>query len=496
MQRLKKELYQGLIHFRDKHQFELKSEFLHIPGISTLDYAQEFYIFVPEALQINSSTYSKEQFYQDQTNFIRFKTPVFSFDELLTSPLSPLVRLHQAQSQSSQKAKDETKLLGCIFRSTLREEVRQLLENIKTIEQKEYPNKLLQNIKKLIENIESVQEKVSEINEKYLKEYKDDPLQQHLSYMTLFIQGVIDFHLTGLLNTLRSAKIKKFQQIDQELSHFIIKQGPLDAKQESIEKEHFQYQRSLLNTFVLDALRLHSHRKKLENTYSNIIGMTAAAIAMLIFLIGAAIQGEVFLIHSAPFIVATTFLYVIKDRVKEGIKRIYYKKATRWFPDYVTEIYTPSGNFRVGTIREVFAHLSASNVPKDVESIRDRDFHDVLESFKRPERVLYYKNQVHLKEQPNERMRRYDLNTIFRLNIHRFLEKANDPYSEYTTLDQETHELKEIQLPKVYHINIIVKNTFSDVNNKPVEQLQKFRLVIDKDGIKRVEQIWGQKKKV
>ena len=85
----------GEIHFRDKWQFELKSEFSPIPGQKQSEYTQEFFIFVPTALQINPQTYTKNDFFRDQTNLIRLQTPIFTFDELLSpfSLRSPLVKI-------------------------------------------------------------------------------------------------------------------------------------------------------------------------------------------------------------------------------------------------------------------------------------------------------------------------------------------------------------------------------------------------------------------
>src|ERR1700722_13915917 len=85
----------GKIHFRDKWQFELKSDLYPFSERKEDNLVQEFYFFIPNSLQINDQTYTKVQFYQDQTNLVRLKTPRFSFNELI-DPLnaeSPLTRL-------------------------------------------------------------------------------------------------------------------------------------------------------------------------------------------------------------------------------------------------------------------------------------------------------------------------------------------------------------------------------------------------------------------
>lgn len=496
MNKFLKEIQQGLIHFRDRHQFELKSEFLHHSALPEINYTQEFYLFIPEALQINQITYPKEQFYRDQTNFIRFKTPIFTLPELAERGLerSPLFRLEQLcnseQSATNQQAvQDEAKLLGNVVRSALREGVRELIEQCR----ERNSLSLNEELPQLITDITMVQNRFEIVKKEYMKSWKDQVLRQHISYLGTFIRHAIDFHLTGLLQFLRQHKIANLQETESSLCELIRRQNPLqvDKNDEKMEfnGEYFQYQKGLLNKFMMDALKLNIRRRSLVDRYHNFIAMSAAGIAMLIFLIGVAVQGEVFLVNSAPFILITTLLYIIKDRIKEGLKAAYQMQASLWLPDYSTEIFTPNGEYQIGTLKEVFSYIPLHKLPEEIEKIRNREFHNVLEIFRRSEKVISYKSEVTLKGLPErEGIRRYNLNTIFRLNIHRFLEKASDTHTTYTTLEAESSELLELKLPKVYHINIIVKNSFTGKDCKPKTELQKFRLVIDKDGIKRVEQ--------
>jgi hypothetical protein len=85
--------------------------------------------------------------------------------------------------------------------------------------------------------------------------------------------------------------------------------------------------------------------------------------------------------------------------------------------------------------------------------------------------------------------RRKDLTSIFRLNIFNFLRKASDVYTRYTTLDKQTNELVQLELPKTYHINVIAKNEYTGSNEEIKTDWYKYRLVVNKDGILRVEHL-------
>ena len=89
------DLYYEDIHFRDNLQFELETDFAPVRNVEQNISTQEFYFFIPAALQIDPHTYSKEQFYKDRTNLIRFKTPEFSFYDLINknNQQSPLMRI-------------------------------------------------------------------------------------------------------------------------------------------------------------------------------------------------------------------------------------------------------------------------------------------------------------------------------------------------------------------------------------------------------------------
>ena len=89
------EWQEGEIHTRDHLQFELKNELIINSNLTKNIYKQEFFLFIPNPLQINSQTYSKTQFYQDQTNLIRYTVPNMTLAELIDprNSFSPLVRL-------------------------------------------------------------------------------------------------------------------------------------------------------------------------------------------------------------------------------------------------------------------------------------------------------------------------------------------------------------------------------------------------------------------
>jgi hypothetical protein len=497
MEKFKTEFEIGEIFRRDKWQFELKSEFFPSPKLKKNIYKQEFYFFIPNALQINDDNYTMKEFYHDQTNLIRYKTPIFSIQDLLdeNNPLSPFIRIKQASEHSMtieiiDLIEDELKLLANIIRSLLRKRAGEILQKImkgnKDIESDIHS--LCTDIVKLTDSLSELEVLIIQINSTF-------PLLSHYYYANEFIHSAIRFYLTGLLDRIRAAEIHLSAEIEDEMTKLIIKGAEYEDNtiiktKLQAEEEYVFYKRGLLNKFILDALLLYTSRQMVLKRYSNLIASVAAGIAMLFFFILFIWQGTVFIINSIPFILITVLLYIAKDRIKEGIRNVSYQHFHRWFPDYVTEIRSPDGKYPLGSIEESFSFIKESELPIEIVKMRNREFHNILEAIKRPERILYYKRKIALLHPPKGNdIRRSALNIIFRFNISNFVHKADNPFHVLLKLDPKTHEIMKKRLPKVYHFNMILKNTYIDESLTKKVEFKKFRLILDKNGIKRLEQL-------
>lgn len=508
MSKFIRELESGDIHLRDKWQLELKSEFFPLPTQKRNKYTQEFYIFIPNSLHINEMTYRKKDFFKDQTNFIRYKTPVFSFQELndlsnITSPFYKILNLLNREdiSSSIEELSDELKLLGNIVRSTLRKQVFDLSKIIISDNLPSQTKHFLDKTQDLEKDLATLRTRISDLKKAFFSKDKDLSIhmRRQFLYVDEFISNSIHYYLTGLLNILRNKDIPENQQSDLVISQLIVSEDkhrrtissfPEDLDLSTDETEFISYRANLLNKFVLDALLLNTNRSSPDKGLKNFIGSVAAGIAMLIYFSLFVWQGRLFLINSELFILATVILYILKDRIKEGIKSSSYKLAFRWFSDFKTNIWSSDNTRQLGTLKEFFSFIDPKKVPKEIMRVRNKEFHYVLEDFHRPERIIRYKKTIEMEQPPKRCLsRRYSLNLIFRFNILKFLEKADDPYHTYRTLNPDNYEFNLMRLPKTYHVNIIMKNTFTTLEGQTKTELKKFRLVLDKNGIKRVEQV-------
>lgn len=499
-----KEFTEGEIHFRDKLQFELKTELSLIPSLSKNTFTQDFYLFIPNVLQISSDNYSKSQFYRDQTNLIRYKTPEFTFKKICDnsnekSPLTCIKKLLKKPhlQTHSKTIKNELKLLANIVRSALRKRIKKNIEQLIHTEILKDESLWNEEISIICQEIRDFYTDYEQTFNTFLQTWNDPFLKDLFKYTEEFIDNATDYYLTGLLSLIRKNHKIPLRISDQKISEFLLKikkkckDEKLDLSKNlhnEEDNEFLLYRKGLLNKFFLDILLLKIKRKGLEQRYGHLIAAISAGIAMLFYLIFFIWQGQVFVINSAPFVFITVFLYILKDRLKDSLKVLYRHQAFKWFPDYTTEIYSNDIEHSIGSLKESFSFVSEKNLSKDIIRIRNRQFHNVLETFKRPETIIHYKKKIVLKNtRKKSKARRHELNNIFRFNVHQFLQKASNAISSYTSLNPDTLDLEEKSLPKVYHLNIIMISEYFDKHQSPHREIKKFRIIIDKDRIKRIE---------
>lgn len=494
------EVSEGEIHARDSLQFELKSEFFINPLLKENVYKQEIYIFIPNSLQVNSETYSKQHFYLDETNLIRYKTPLMTLSDLINPDYShsPLTRLYHMLNKSDPSlfltsASDELKLFAAIFRGTTRDSIYKVIKSWK----KEDPERAVHAISDLCLELSDVCHKFRQLQDISYSRSDYPQLIRHFKYIDEFISVVVDEFLVILLKQYRSLENSN-RHAQGMITQLIIKEklyrkrknlGPKTSKGHLLANESILYRQGLLHRFVLESLTLKHVRFSSEEKHRNILGAIAAGIAMMVYMTLLAWNTSSLVINSFPFVFLAVFLYVIKDRIKEGFKTLYSRRAHRWFPDYSTEITSFKG-FKVGKLTENFAFIDVKELPHGFLKIRNHCFHEELQALHRHETIIQYKREMILTPPlPVSEDRRRAITVIFRLNIHHFLQKASNSFQTNLTLDTYTQEISERLLPKVYHLNLIIRNSYLQEDLIPKIEIKTYRVVVDKNGIKRVEHI-------
>lgn len=500
------ELKEGAIHLHDDLQFELKLEFNYNSKLKNNNFIQEFYLFIPESLHIDANNYSQKDFYLDQTNFIRYKTPHFTFTELLNpdnmnSPLN-VIMLMEIDKDDQKELEDlinKIKLFGNIFRSTLRNETLHLINKIESSHTTKENHHVKSLITKFCENVTQTHSSFLKIKAQLKKKFSNHTLNENLKFVDEFITNTIEYYLIGFLEELRSVEWLEQTSCDQKICKILIDEKNHRAekllpkiKNKTVQEvdEMIAYRQGLLQKFMVETLLLKSSRIDVSEQHGPLFGSIAAGSAMLIYMILFLFtwQSTTFIINSIPFVLSVVIFYILKDRIKEGVKSYYKKKVNIWFPDFKTKIYSPQ-DFPIGELKENFSFIEKENLPEEIYKARNKEFHNHLEALHRHETIIYYKREVTLFEHPENALALNELNMIFRYNIHRYLQKASDPIQYRAMLREDNFDLIEQKLPKVYHLNIVMKETHAANNHKIESKIKKYRIILDKTGIQQVENL-------
>ena len=124
----------------DLYNFESKIDYIldRTPKEKKSSYLLEVYFFIPESLQINKESYSKDQFFLDLNNRIRFKTPQMTIQGLLDEKnnLSPIyvllenlkkIEYGEKSHEINTRIEREIRLLACIIKASLRDQFSYIL---------------------------------------------------------------------------------------------------------------------------------------------------------------------------------------------------------------------------------------------------------------------------------------------------------------------------------------------------------------------------------
>jgi hypothetical protein len=245
------------------------------------------------------------------------------------------------------------------------------------------------------------------------------------------------------------------------------------------ENELFLYRKGVLKKIVTSILFLNTHTEESLTVAKDLGFAIAAGIAMFIFVVLTIWAGQRWSTTSIPFAAVLIFGYILKDRIKDWCKLLFSSNMTKWFSDYKTEILDPATGDKIGTCRHAFSFLTEKKVPHEVLRLRRRT---TPPDFWLAEDVLKYEKEVILKPGPilraHARMR--DVTDIIRFDVNRFLERMDEPFEARRALDPSTLETEDFACARVYHVNLILKLG---------DHLRRMRLVVDQNGIKRIEEI-------
>jgi hypothetical protein len=503
----------------DIHQVEIKLEYNLEELQETNNYKIETYFFIPKSLQVDEDTYPREEFYNDLQNYIRFKTPGFSLKLLLDpqftgSPLNVLGEIRESLAREKERQKrialvnkaiKELKLLGSMmlarlrdFRYFIKRKVGRLSPDKSTECEMEYP---LTRIRNAVERGTQILERLRALHRDYMNNFpQQEELFKYFQILEEFISHLLEDELCGIIlmvkptyrnNPILAGITKSFQEFcraekrQRSEENFHLRLDESDSRQEQYIYYMSQCKKILSSVLYLDVIR-----EKKEGTYVHAVSSLAAFTASLIYFAATFYVSQGFALNSLPFVLLLSLGYVFKDRLKDAIKLIFNPRVLSRFPDHVNHI---KDNWEgkpiiLGEIREKVFFGSRQKTDPVILAHRDMTRPASFLPEESPEAILGYQKEININTAAimERHSRTVNLTDIMRFNIRKYLLKMDDPEHVIHYYDENIDSIRSSIGERTYHLNMVLKySKFLEKSEKI--KYERFRLVLNKWGIQRVE---------
>ena len=489
----------------DKNQLELKLNYGLKQDTKKQVYSVQAFVFVPRVLALTKSSYPPARFYEDTATFIRMTTPKIPLEELssksavrpwASSVMAQVEGLTTGDEAGLKEAEQSLKLLGCIFKSAVRDsafdhrrQLSKLLEGGESAEAAAVLEAFVENLRTALKRLRKVGKAVTtstappelEDGWKAVDEYASLIAEEAITDLVAICKAKESPRLSEAMKTAQAMAIGEYQhRVNKGCSTFAI---------DGERNEQLPHRWRVLKRYVSSALYLSVARDRPGQLATDIIGMIAAAAAMLFATLAIlAITQAYGASLSTAFLTGMVVAYVIKDRIKELGKRTLGRRLQRMMPDHVVRI-LGEGEEEMGTAKESFQVESPNQLPEDIyrERFADHTTQDAIDG--RPETVLCYEKLISLS---SEKLKKQftgaiGLTDIIRLNLRPMMERMDDAWESYRYIHPKTGDIQVTRCAWVYHINVLIRLIAHDDENI----VHRVRAIVNRKGIVRVESLHG-----
>ncbi|MBD8347047.1 MULTISPECIES: hypothetical protein [unclassified Dysgonomonas] len=484
------------VKIHDKFSFEFKISF--IATRKTVDddvneFSINTWMFVPNNLDINRSTYSKEQFYKDTQSNVRLITPIYGLKDIYASENSPLSRLQKAfeneinNPDSPENISDYTfqiKMFSAIFKSASRDKAYHIVEE-------KDDNKVAELVRDYIHDVSEIARHYRKLEHiKQIPSISED-LQQYFSFGDDFIGNIIQQQsfriMRGIENRSIYEKVKPLllALINSENEYKRKKNYSLLDTTDPSNNYLVVMRRGILKKFIESDLFLYTKKTKdgalAEQFYYGIAAAVSMIFATVVSFSAQLHYGN----FTTPLFFALVISYVFKDRIKDLMRYYFSTQLGKKYYDTKRELEIQDK--KIGWTKEAFDFAPESKVPAEIMNIRKRTPLVEAENRIYNEQIILYKKLVNLSSSAIKKYKGYQfvgINDVTRFNLTHFIQKMDNEYVPIYVTDEQDGYIK-MTSEKVYALHFILR-----CQGHENLYFRKFRLLFNRGGIKEITEIY------
>lgn len=456
----------------------------------------KFYLFFPYSFNINSTSYPKDHFYEDQKLYLRFNTPVFTLEELRTEENSPFVKSSALLEQALQKGQKpdmqeyvyETKLCGSVYKSVLRDSYNRIRTHLRRVE----PENRSAEIESMMTDMAGPAQQFHALT-KSSAQFSED-LHYHTLLIDEYISLELEKYLLWLLDLVHVGELSE-QETTNLLEKSIYREmeyrkacgytsvsGTSDSPR---DYEEYVYRAKILKRYASEVLFFNVRRKYQGKRVEHILYAVAAGIAM-IFATAIAFLGQTtFGNLSTSLFILLVASYMLKDRLKDVFRDLFSKSIGAHFYDRGVKVYDPRNKQKMAYVKERASFTDFNKLPVKIRKIRSRGSFERFLATTASESVLVYEKNIRLNAKTIRKLHSRikgvaDINIVSVRRLLRYLTVQ----SREVPLVSEGRVKKTIPVKRIYHLNLIVWYQGDDTSF-----IERVRLVVDGKGIRRIEKV-------
>lgn len=472
------------IKIHDDFSIEIKVGFLVDDNKEVNDFSMNMWVFIPNSLDINKYTFSKQDFYRDVKSNIRLVTPSYELDEIANTENLPFKLLYEsfefALADAIQANIDDFETHIKMFQSILKSSLR---DTVNEITKTEHRSELIRNFKKNVALIATNYRKMG-----CLIPESENKIREFYSFGDEFMSNQIELHSLKILKgftTIEKDKKQILTLINSEINYKKAHKIPVVEVNSSTLNRDLISRFSTLKKYMESQLFLKKNVKEDGALVRQFYYSVAAGISMFFATIIAFSFQQKYGNFTLPLFIALVVGYMLKDRIKELSRFYFSQKLDSKYYDNRTEI--SFKKILLGWYKESQTFIKEQNVPQEIIQLRSRSAILEAENRMNDEKIILYRMRVQLDKKEINKANIYPIpgvNNIIRFNLTPFLTKMDDPYIPLYVpdeLDGQT-EYKIIKGEKIYYLNLILQYESQNQLN-----LKRYRIAFNREGIKNLE---------
>lgn len=478
----------------DKFSLECKIAYKARRKKKVNDFTLNTWIFVPNSLDINPATYSREDFYKDIRTNIRLITPVFLVRDIATGDALPLKNLELAMRQLAStptrsnitEYEYQIKMFSAIYKSAIRDQLAYIFKAAPSDDRELLITNFLDETSEILERYRNLATiiKTPTVNKVVYNYYTfGDEFMTNLTEKELFellnqFKHLNDIDLRKKLEPLIFKALEKEREHKTACNYMHVEADSPNKNKDLI------FRLGALKKYVESDLFINA-KKKRDGVWIEQIYLSLAAGLSMIFATAVAFSfQQTYGNLTMPFFVALVVSYMLKDRIKELSRYYFAQKISTKYYDNKTSISVKDKE--IGFSKESFDFILDENAPRDIIRVRNRI--PLIEADNRysKEKIILYRKTVHLNRSMLDENTSYDIDgvvEIVRFNLLSFMRKTDNPEVPLFVLN-ENETVDKIMGIKNYYINIIVQYKYDDD-----EKFKRYRVGFNRDGINSIQEM-------